>query len=96
MAELEALRTYEHRRVTAAIERHLAMDPFTETRNKKCLGDQVTADFDYVPPLWELRVGEHRVFYAGEAENRIVVIQAVRRKPPHKTTSEVIDETAGD
>lgn len=41
-------------------------------------------------PVWELRVGGFRVFCdVNEAERR-VVIRAVREKPPHRTTEEVL------
>ena len=56
----------------------------------------MTADFEYVPPLWELRIGDLRVFYAGGEEKLAVVVHAVRRKPPHKTTAEVLNEADGD
>jgi Phage derived protein Gp49-like (DUF891) len=90
MAEIKDLRAFDQRQVAASIDRTLIADPLVETRNKKCLGDEVTADFEYVPPLWELRVGELRVFYTGDKKRKSVVVHAVRRKPPHKTTSEVV------
>ncbi len=61
------------------------------TRNRKCLGND-PADFDYAPPLWELRLGEFRVFYEVDDSDNAVYIHAVRRKPPHATTAEVLDE----
>ncbi len=46
--------------------------------------------FAAVPPIWQLRVGDYRVFYdVDETENR-VFIRAVRRKPPHRTTEEIL------
>ncbi len=43
-----------------------------------------------VPPIWELRVGEFRIFYDVAEEERKVYVRAVRRKPPHKTTEETL------
>jgi mRNA-degrading endonuclease RelE of RelBE toxin-antitoxin system len=90
--DLARLRTFDHRRILGAIRQQLTAEPNVETRNRKCLGDNETADFEYVPPLWELRVGEFRVFYELEPGERRVYIHAVRGKPPGSTTSEVLNE----
>jgi mRNA-degrading endonuclease RelE of RelBE toxin-antitoxin system len=45
--------------------------------------------FEYEPPLWELRVGEFRVFYDGKADSRTVYVRAVKQKPSGKTTREI-------
>lgn len=90
--ELEALRTFDHRTVLTAIETQLKDQPNVETRNRKNLGDGMTADFEYVPPLWELRVGEYRAFYEINEVNHLVIVHAVRKKPPDKTTAEVLNE----
>jgi mRNA-degrading endonuclease RelE of RelBE toxin-antitoxin system len=88
--ELNGLRAFEHRRVLEAVATQLANQPNVETRNRKRLGEGLTADFEFVPPLWELRVGEFRVFYeVDEAANRVTV-HAVREKPPGMTTAEVL------
>jgi mRNA-degrading endonuclease RelE of RelBE toxin-antitoxin system len=42
------------------------------------------------PPIWELRVGEYRVFYDVSPEAKVVYVRAVRRKPPHRTTEEIL------
>ena len=34
-------------------------------------------------PVWELRVGDHRVFYDVDAEILVVIVRAIRRKPSH-------------
>lgn len=41
-------------------------------------------------PVWELRVGEYRVFYDVDEATAIVYIRAIRHKPPHKTTEEIL------
>lgn len=90
--EMTVLPVFEHRRIVDAIEQQLASEPERPTRNRKCLGDGMTADFEYVPPLWQLRVGDHRVFYQVNAPAASVVVLAVRKKPPEKTTAEVLNE----
>ena len=90
--ELSQLRAFDHRRVLEAIEQQLSDQPNVETRNRKCLGDAMTADFEYVPPLWELRIGEYRAFYEVDGAMLVVVVHAIRKKPPDKSTAEVLNE----
>lgn len=90
--ELDGLRAFDHRRVLEAISLHLRDQPNIATRLRKNLGDGMTADFEYVPPLWELKVGEYRVFYEVDEAQKVVVVHAVRLKPPSKTTAEVLNE----
>ena len=91
-AELDRLRAHDHRRILEAIRTQLLHDPLIATRNRKRLGEGVTADFDFVPPLWELRVDEFRVFYIVDEVELLVLVHAVREKPAHKTTQEVLNE----
>jgi mRNA-degrading endonuclease RelE of RelBE toxin-antitoxin system len=91
--ELKNFAVFEQRRVTDAIRQHLLQTPNVETRNRKCLGFEVTANFEFVPPLWELRVGGIRVFYEIDDAAGIVYIDAVRRKPPDRTTDKVLHDT---
>lgn len=94
--ELQEFRVFVQRRIASAIVAHLTTSPDVETRNKICLGDQITANFDYVPPLWELRVGAYRVFYENDSQEKPVYVHAVRHKPPDRTTAEVLDQTNRD
>jgi mRNA-degrading endonuclease RelE of RelBE toxin-antitoxin system len=41
-------------------------------------------------PVWELRIGEYRVFYDVDEQASLVMVRAIRQKPPHKTTEEII------
>lgn len=89
MEDLVKLRAFDRRRILDAIEGELRREPTVETRQRKVLVGLVTP-FESVPPIWELRVGEHRVFYdVGEGDKRVYV-RAVRHKPPHKTTEEIL------
>jgi len=89
------MRAFVQRRVLGAMERELMFEPNVETRHKKCLGFE-PANFSYVPPLWELRAGEFRAFYEVDDDLSVVYIHAVRHKPPHKTTAEVLNEADGN
>jgi mRNA-degrading endonuclease RelE of RelBE toxin-antitoxin system len=92
-SDLQRIRVFDQRRIVEAIQAHLTQRPNIETRNIKCLGWHITADFEFVPPLWELRVGEYRTFYEVDKPANTVFIHVVRRKPPDKNTSEVLNET---
>ena len=64
-------------------------EPVRETRNKKILRG-LTPPWECVGPIWELRVDEYRVFYDVDEAAGEIVVRAVRRKPPHKTTEEIL------
>jgi len=83
--EMRAMRAFDRARVIAAIESQLSEEPTVETTNRKRLAP-VEGD---VAPLWELRVGDWRVFYdVIEAEVLVVVLRIVRKG--RKTTGEVL------
>lgn len=92
LRELRSLRAFEQRRITDAIRTHLTDSPDVRTRNRKPLRDDVRADFPFNPPLWELRVGEFRVFYDVDRAALSVNVRSIRRKPPERTTEEVLNE----
>lgn len=46
--------------------------------------------WEHVEPVWELRIGEYRVFYDVDQAGATVAIRAIRHKPPHKTTEEIL------
>ncbi len=85
--ELAEVRPYERMRILDAIDEQLLHEPEVLTRNRKMLTHFVPA-FEADPPVWELRVGDHRVFYDVDAGERKVYVRAVRHKPPHRTTEE--------
>jgi len=87
--DLRALPAYQRRRILDAVESQLTRQPTVPSRHRKLLRGLVppwTAE----PPIWELRVGEYRVFYDVAAEADVVYLRAVRRKPPHRTTEEIL------
>jgi mRNA-degrading endonuclease RelE of RelBE toxin-antitoxin system len=88
MADLEDLRAFEQRALADAIEQHLSHQPTRPTRRRKCL-PTLTPCFEYVAPLWQLRVGDFRIFYDVETVEQRVHIRAVRRKGPEQRTEDI-------
>lgn len=87
--DLAKLRAFDRRRILDAIEAELRHEPTSETRRRKMLVGLVTP-FEPVPPIWELRVREHRIFHDASEGEKKVYVRAVRHKPPHKTTEEIL------
>ena len=86
--EIAKLRRFDQRRVLAAIEEQVTHEPTTPTPRRKCLAG-LTPTFEHVLPVWELRVGQFRVFYDVDAEAVAVNIRAVRRKEPDQQTKDI-------
>ncbi len=82
-------RAYDRRTILDEIENQLSAEPGVETRHRKILAGLVLP-FEAVPPIWQLAVGDFRVFYDVNEDDKIVVVRAVRRKPPHATTEEIL------
>jgi mRNA-degrading endonuclease RelE of RelBE toxin-antitoxin system len=89
LAELKATKAYYRRQIALAIDEQLPHQPMVETRNRKVL-DNPPASFEHEPPLWELRVGNFRVFYDVDGAGQTVFIRAIREKPPHAETEDVL------
>lgn len=86
--DLRGIKAYYRERILDAVEEQLSHEPNVETKNRKILVSLVPP-FETVPPVWELRVGDYRVFYDVDEQAEIVYVRAVRRKPPHKTIEEI-------
>lgn len=87
--DLRELRARERRRILDEVGRKLAHQPTTPTKHIKQLR-KLVPPFESVPPIWQLRVGDFRVFYDVDEAGRRVFVRAVRRKPPHRTTEEIL------
>lgn len=87
--DLTTFRAYDRKQLLDQIEQQLSHEPTHETRNKKMLRG-LTPPWEHVQPIWELRINEYRVFYDADEVAGQVVVRAVRRKPPHKTTEEIL------
>jgi mRNA-degrading endonuclease RelE of RelBE toxin-antitoxin system len=86
--DLRALRAHEARRILDEIDDQLTKQPATRSRRRKLL-EGLVPPWDGVRPVWQLRVGDFRVFYDVDEVRREVIVRAVRRKGT-KTTKEVL------
>jgi mRNA-degrading endonuclease RelE of RelBE toxin-antitoxin system len=87
--EIGSLRPFEQRRVMDEIEEQLTNEPNTASRRRKCLVG-LKPLFEHILPVWELRIGELRVFYdVDESRGKFVYIRAVRRKKPRQQTKDI-------
>lgn len=86
--DIKRLTAYRRKTILDSIEMHLQDEPNVETRRRKKLAGLVPP-WEHVQPVWELRIGHHRVFYDVDEARAIVMIRAVRYKPAHKTTDEI-------
>jgi mRNA-degrading endonuclease RelE of RelBE toxin-antitoxin system len=87
--DLKRLSAGQRKRILNRIEAQLAHEPTRETQNKKILVGLVPP-WEHVEPVWELRIGEYRAFYDVDDAASVVIIRAIRHKPPHKTTEEIL------
>jgi len=93
------LRAYEVRRIVDAVDEQLMYEPEIETRHKKIIHPDEQLPFQHLDPVWQLSLDPFRVFYdvakpedtgTRQAVLGVVSIRAVRRKPAHKTTTEIL------
>ena len=89
VGDLKKIRVHDRTRVLDELEGQLSGQPKVLSRNRKILVDLVPP-FEVHPPVWELRIGDYRVFYDVDQEQQQVHIRAIRRKPPHATTEEIL------
>src|SRR5919109_1545438 len=87
--EIAALPAFVRKRVVEAIDAQLLHQPTAQTRNRKLLRGLVPP-WEHLTPTWEIRVGEYRVFYDVDEAAAVVHIRAVRHKPPHRTTEDIL------
>jgi mRNA-degrading endonuclease RelE of RelBE toxin-antitoxin system len=87
LEELKGIRAFDRKRIVQAIEEQLMHEPTVATKNRKMLPD-LAPPFPCELPIWELRVGDFRVFY--DVVEQAVFVRAVRRKPPHQTTEDTL------
>ncbi len=87
--DLRGLRAYDRKKILDTIERQLSAEPGVATRHRKILVG-LLPPFDAVPPIWQLAVGEFRVFHDVNEDDKTVVVRAVRKKPPHATTEDIL------
>jgi len=87
--DLRNIRIYYRNQILDAIEEQLAREPETRTKNRKLL-ENLIPPWQTVAPIWELRVGDYRVFYDVSAAESVVYVRAVRRKPRGTKTEDIL------
>jgi len=75
--DLQWFKKHEQNVIIDGIEANLCYEPTTETRNRKRLRPNDTAE-------WELRLGAYRVLYNVEQTVRIVSIERIAAKQGNK------------
>jgi mRNA-degrading endonuclease RelE of RelBE toxin-antitoxin system len=87
--DLRKIKVYHRNRTLDSTEEQLNHEPETATRNRKLL-ENLTPPWQTVAPVWELRVGEYRVFYDVSVTESVVYVRAVRRKPAGTKTEDIL------
>jgi mRNA-degrading endonuclease RelE of RelBE toxin-antitoxin system len=87
--DLRKIQVYYRNQILDAIEEQLSHEPETATRNRKLL-ENLMPPWQTVAPVWELRVGEYRVFYDVSAAESVVYIRAIRKKPRGMKTEDIL------
>lgn len=71
------------------IEQQLTHQPTTSTRARKIIVGLIPP-WEHHPPIWQLQVEDYRIFYDVDEQLKEVIVRAIRHKPPHKTTEEIL------
>jgi|SRR5688572_29325621 mRNA-degrading endonuclease RelE of RelBE toxin-antitoxin system len=87
--DLRKIPVYYRNQILDSIEGQLVHEPETATRNRKLL-ENLTPPWQTMQPIWELRVGEYRVFYDVSLGESIVYVRAVRKKPRGTKTEDIL------
>lgn len=87
--DLVSLRAYDRKHILDRLEKQLKDEPTKKTRNRKPLPGLIPP-WEYLEPVWELRIGAYRIFYDVDEGDLLVIIRAIRYKPPHKATEEIL------
>ena len=87
--DLGKIPVFYRNQILDAIGDQLAYTPDSPTKHRKLLATLIPP-WEAVPPVWELRVGEYRVFYDVSEERSMVYVRAVRRKPRGKKTEDIL------
>lgn len=87
--DLRRVPAYYRAQVLDAIESELSHQPTTQTRNRKMLAS-LAPPWDAEPPVWELRVGDYRVFYDVSQKKKTIYVRAVTLKPHGRRTEDIL------
>jgi len=86
---LRNLRAHDRKQILNSIDKQLRHEPTVKTRHRKPIIGLIPP-WEHVEPIWELSIGEYRVFYDVDEAALVVNIRAIRHKPPHKTTEKIL------
>jgi len=87
--DLNKLSAFYQNQILSGIEKHLSYEPMSLSKNRKMLVNLIPP-WDAEPPIWELRIGAHRIFYDVSEKEKMVFVRAIRKKPRDKTTKEIL------
>ena len=88
LVDLATLRAFDRKRILDVLKTELAHTPTVAAGHRKMLRDLRPA-WEHVPPLWQVRTGDYRVFYDADEDSRMVYVRRVIRKGT-KTTGEIV------
>lgn len=87
--DLKKICIHDRKIIIDMIEKQLRHESSRQIKNKIIL-ENLIPPFESIPPIWEIRIREYRVFYDTDEEVKKVYVRAVRKKPPHQTTEEIL------
>ena len=87
--DLRNIQPFHRNRILDQIEESLTHQPTVPSRNRKLLVN-LLPPWEATSVVWELRSGDHRIFYDVDEAKQVVKIRAIRKKPPGKTTEEIL------
>jgi mRNA-degrading endonuclease RelE of RelBE toxin-antitoxin system len=87
--DLADLRAFDRQKILDEVEEQLSQQPTQETKRKKVVRG-LKPPWEHAEPIWQLRIGEFRVFYDVDEAASQVTVRAIRHKPPHETTEDVL------
>lgn len=87
--ELRGLAIRVRTRITAAMRRELVHRPALDVKPRKRLRPDPDSGISAGRPVWQLRVGDHRVFYDVDVGAKVVMVQRVLHKG-RRTTREIL------
>lgn len=85
--ELSRLKAFDRKRLVDAMRRELTTSALIDKKPRKRLAPAPESQISTSQPVWQLRVGEFRVFYDVDEDASVVMVQRIARKG-RKTTGE--------
>ncbi len=87
--DLDKISAYYSTQILDGIRSQLIHAPDAPTRNRKILVNLIPP-WEAIPPIWQLQIGQYRVFYDVSHADQVVFVRAVRRKPPGSRTEDIL------